>query len=159
MNGSFENGLAGWEPQYDSTLSAQPQPVRSGHTSLRVSAEGPSTRSLGFALPRTVLTPVMENATYCAEAWIHRGSITEHFTLVVRRYASADVFEDSARNPGSTVTPTSDEWTRVVDRIATRPGDAAVNLRVYTGWVEGSYFHADDVRIWEDPSGACAPAG
>lgn len=156
-NGGFDSGLAGWSPVSSSLLELSPSVFRTAAPSLRVHPDTPAGSYLGVSLGASVVSPVVAATTYCAEAWLNRGTTTGAFVLIVRRYDALGGWEDSPRNPGSTQTPVDDGWVRLVDRIATRTGDASVNLRLYTSsFAAGDAFFVDDLRVWTDPTGACA---
>lgn len=158
-NGDFEKGLEGWRSGEATAVTIQQEVSRSGNAA-KVELAGLDDY-FSLVLERTVIGSVQSGQTYCAEAWVQRGTTRRPLTLIVRGFAATSGNEDSSGDhPTARVTPMDDQWHRIANQLKlTPPNDAALNLRIFTPRVDnGSTFYVDDVRVWVDPTGTCAPA-
>ncbi len=157
LNGGFEAGLSGWEPNSPATnIAEETQQVRSGTRAARVWRNpNDNTYYMGIVSSRELILG-KPGMTYCATGWVKKQSLTGKITLVLRQIQNGTVLEDSGDLPDSSIAPVDEAWHRVRARLVFDAPHTYLTVRLRADTANGTEYYVDDVSVWEDPSGDCA---
>lgn len=150
-NGSFEDGVGGWEPLGSSTVEVSATVSRSGEKSLSSVARTQSWEGLGIeALPL-----LQSGKQYVASGWVRSGDEVEQPFHLLRKAicaseAGVDETEGASVYAQLGIGYTGAAWSQIVSAPFTIPDCELTTFMIYfEGPAPGHGFYLDDVAIVE----------